>query len=267
MIEPVLQLHALRHRFPESDFILTIPELTIRSGEHLAVIGPNGAGKTTLLRLAAGILRPENGTARLQGRDLAQLDRRTAARTIGYLPQDLSSHSDYRVEELVTMGRYPHLPVFGNPGAQDRVIVEESLKATEAENLKHRRLSGLSGGERKRAFLASVLAQKPRVLLLDEPAASLDLHRQVHFFRLLTRLVQSGMGVVTVTHDLNLASLFSDRILLLKDGNPAAEGTPDAVLVSANLESIYGKDIWLGTHPQAQRPIVLPKMENTNSHE
>ncbi len=266
MTEPVLQLHALLHRFPESAFSLTIPQMEIRSGEHLAVIGPNGAGKTTLLRLAAGIFQPESGTIRLEGRELARMNRRTTARSIGYLPQDLSSDSDYLVEELVMLGRYPHLPPFGNPGAQDRAIVEESLQVTETRSLRRRHLSHLSGGERKRAFLASVLAQKPRVLLLDEPAASLDLHRQVHFFRLLTQLVRSGMGVVTVTHDLNLASLFCDRILLLKDGRPAAEGIPDAVLVPANLESIYGADIWIGKHPQGGRPVVLPKMESENPH-
>jgi iron complex transport system ATP-binding protein len=264
MAEPVLQLHAVDHRFPESDFILTIPELDIRGGEHLAVIGPNGAGKTTLLRVAAGILPPDNGTVRLQARDLSHLDRRSIARGIGYLPQDLSSDSDYLVEELVMLGRYPHLPSFGNSGARDREIAEESLEATEAVHLQHRRLSHLSGGERKRAFLASVLAQRPQVLLLDEPAASLDLHRQVHFFRLLTRLVRNGLGVVTVTHDLNLASLFSNRILLLKDGRAAAQGAPADVLTPANLESIYGADIWLGKHPQGDRPVVLPKMEDTS---
>lgn len=265
MADPVLQLHAVKHSFPESDFCLTIPELDIHAGEHLAIIGPNGAGKTTLLRAAAGILQPENGTIRLEGTDLTRLDRRTAARSIGYLPQDLSSDSDYRVEELVMLGRYPHLPAFGKPGEHDRAAVEESLHATEADNLRNRRLSHLSGGERKRAFLASVLAQNPRVLLLDEPAASLDLHRQVHFFRLLTRLVRSGMGVVTVTHDLNLASLFSDRILLLKVGQSVAQGTPDEVLVPAHLESIYGADIWLGKHPQGERPVVLPKIEESSS--
>lgn len=261
MADPVLQLHAVKHSFPESDFTLIIPDLDIRGGEHLAIIGPNGAGKTTLLRLAAGILHPENGTIRLEGTDLDRVERRTAARSIGYLPQDLSSDSDYTVEELVMLGRYPHLPPFGRPGSHDRAAVEESLQATEADKFRNRRLSHLSGGERKRAFLASVLAQKPQVLLLDEPAASLDLHRQVHFFRLLSRLVRAGMGIVTITHDLNLASLFSDRILLLKDGRATTQGTPDEVLTPAHLESIYGADIWLGKHPQGNRPVVLPKTE------
>jgi iron complex transport system ATP-binding protein len=126
------------------------------------------------------------------------------------------------------------------------------------EKLRRRRLSHLSGGERKRAFLASVLAQNPRILLLDEPAASLDLHRQGHFFRLLTSLARKGMGIAVVTHDLNLAALFSRRVLLLKDGSPLAEGPPDTVLSMDNLESAYGPDIWLGRHPQTGRPIVLP---------
>lgn len=266
MNEPVVQMNSIRHRFPESGFILHVPGLDIRSGEILSIIGPNGSGKTTLLRLAGGILHPENGTVRLLGRDLSRLDRRAAARTIGYLPQDLTCDSDYLVEELVTLGRYPHIRPFGNPGARDRKIVDQSLRATETETLRRRRLSRLSGGEKKRAFLASVLAQKPRVLLLDEPAASLDIHRQVHFFRLLTGLSREGIGVAVVTHDLNLASLYSDRVLLLKNGTPAAAGRPEEVLTKKNLESIYGAYVLLGRHPQAERPVILPKMgENESS--
>ncbi len=189
---------------------------------------------------------------------IRRMDRRWVARRLGYLPQDIESQFDYAVGEVVAMGRYAHLSGLGGFRPRDLEAVNWSLRATDTEGLRERRLSHLSGGERQRVFLASVLAQEPRVLLLDEPTRSLDIHHQVRFFLLLRELARSGMAVAVVTHDLNLAALYCDRLLLLHEGRPFCEGGVEEVLREEVVASVYGSEIVMGQHPQSGRRIVLP---------
>ena len=256
----MLELKDIRHRFTESDWTLRISSLELISGEVFGIIGPNGSGKSTLLRLASGVLEPLGGTVRLNGKNIFELKRRSVARSLGYLPQETVSLYDFTVEEIVRMGRYPHTHGFGALEKSDNVVVQECLDLTEMTALKERPLSRLSGGEKKRAFLASVLAQKPEILLLDEPTSALDVHHQIQFFRLLQSLSAEGMGVAVVTHDINLASLFSDRLMLLSEGEPVISGSPIEVLTANTLHSVYGEDILLGFHPETGRPTILPKL-------
>ena len=258
MGETLLEFDRVAFRYPGSEWRLEGVSLAVGAGEVLGVIGPNGSGKSTLLRIGAGVLRPAAGHVLLDDRDAAGLARREMARTLGYLPQQVASEFDYRVEEVVAMGRYPHLSGAGFLTRDDVAVVDRCLAETEIERYRGRRLSRLSGGERQRAFLASVLAQEPRVLLLDEPTSSLDLHHQVRFFGLLRRLACQGMAVMVVTHDVNLASLFCDRVALLRDGRLVEEGSPAEVLREEVLRATYGDEVLLGTHPQTGRPIVLP---------
>ena len=157
------------------------------------------------------------------------------------------------------MGRYPHVGGWGRLGEEDLLAVENSLELTGMALLRRRRLSRLSGGEKKRAFLASVLAQQPRILLLDEPTEALDLPHQVRFFRLLHNLSRGGMGIAVVTHDVNLASLHSDRILWLEAGRVLAAGPPHEVITEERVGTVYGRDVWLGRHPESQRPMVVAR--------
>jgi len=261
----MLQLNNIWHFYPESNWKLSITSFTVSSGRVLGIIGPNGSGKTTLLRIAAGILKPTRGTVQLDGKNISQIKRRIIARTIGFLPQNLSSEYDYTVEELVYMGRYPYLHGWGTLGSHDFTIIRESLDITGMDSLRYRRLSHLSGGERKRAFLASILAQKPKILLLDEPSAALDIHSRVRFFRLLQKLSQEeDIGVAVVTHDLNLASLFSDSILLLHQGKCLSQGHPNTVLTKEIIYRVYGKDIYIGKHPENNRPTFIPRIKPEN---
>ncbi len=262
----MLELKDIRHVFSESDWTLRVSSLELYPGEILSIIGPNGSGKTTLLRIASGVLEPLEGTILLQGKNIFELKRRTVARALGYLPQETASLYDFTVEEVVCMGRYPHTGGFGTLEQGDRAVVQECLDLTEMTSFRKRPLSRLSGGEKKRAFLASVLAQKPALLLLDEPTSALDVHHQVQFFRLLQTLSREGMGVAVVTHDINLASLFSDRIMVLSGGETAAFGPPTEVLTASTVHSVYGKNILLGSHPETGRPTILPKsmMEKKN---
>ncbi len=255
----MIELRDITHRFPGIDWELNIPELSLMAGEVLGIIGPNGSGKTTLLQIAAGLLAPLGGRIRLRGRDLKGLDRRTAAQELGFLPQELSSEYDLVVEELVGMGRYPHVKGWGRLGGDDRAAIDSSLDLTGMIPLRGRRLSQLSGGEKKRAFLASVLAQQPRFLLLDEPTTALDLPHQVRFFRLLHRLARDGMGIAVVTHDVNLASLYADQLLLLSAGRILSLGQPQQVLTEERVSEVYGAEVLMGRHPETQRPLVIAR--------
>ena len=258
MADNLLHLDAIAYQYPDSDWRLEGVSLAVGAGEVLAIIGPNGSGKSTLLRVAAGVLAPGAGRVALGGRDLASLSRREIARTLGYLPQHVTSDFDYRVEEVVALGRFPHLAGAGFLSAGDAAVVDRCLAETEVAAYRQRPISHLSGGERQRVFLASVLAQEPRVLLLDEPTAALDLHHQVHFFGLVRRLARQGIGVAVVTHDVNLASLYCDRVALLRGGRLAEEGTPEHVLRADVLQATYGNEVLLERHPTTGRPIVLP---------
>jgi len=259
MTDPFLELRDISHHYPDSGWKLSLSALTILSGEVVGIIGPNGSGKSTLLRIAAGILHPLKGNVFLKGADLSHMDRKAIARILGYLPQELSSVYDHTVDSIVRMGRYPHIKGFGTFKEPDVQAVDRSLERTDLERLRHRRLSSLSGGEKKRAFLASVLAQEPDILLLDEPTSSLDIHRQVYFFRLLRELASDGMGIGVVTHDLNLASLFCDRLILLLDGTCFRSGTPAEVFDPSVIKKVYGDGLLLEQHPESGRPTVLPR--------
>jgi len=255
----MIELRDVRHRYPESDWELTIPELALPPGEVTGIIGPNGSGKTTLLRIAAGLMRPLQGHVRLGSKPLAAMKRRHIARTLGYLPQEPSSEYDLTVEDLAAMGRYPHLSGWGRLTPSDRDAIDNSLDQAGMNPLRRRNLSQLSGGEKQRAFLASVLAQQPRCLLLDEPTAALDLPHQIRLFRVLRGLVSEGMSVVVVTHDVNLASMYSDRLLMMSRGRSLAVGPPHQVLTEEYVRQVYGPDVILSRHPENGRPLLIAR--------
>lgn len=255
----MLLLNGIIHRFPESQWELAIPKFTLKPGEIRGIIGPNGSGKSTLLRIAGGIITPLQGEVRLKDRAMRQQKRPVIARILGYLPQELASEYDITVEELVRMGRYAHTRRMGILDTDDIRIVRENLTRTGLSPLSSRRLSRLSGGEKKRAFLASVLTQAPEFLLLDEPTASLDLNRQVDFFILLQELAAAGIGIAVVTHDINLAAQFCENLTFLNQGACLAQGPPHKVLSEKNIRTVFGPDILMGTHPESDRPIVLPR--------
>jgi iron complex transport system ATP-binding protein len=264
---PMLELKDIQHQFSESNWKLHVSSLELSSGEIFSIIGPNGSGKSTLLRIASGVLEPLEGTILLNGKNMFKLKRRSIAKSLGYLPQEIVSLYDFTVEQVVRMGRYPHTQGFGTLENIDFSVVEECLDLTEMSSLKDRPLSRLSGGEKKRAFLASVLAQKPEILLLDEPTSALDVHHQVQFFRLLQSLSRDGMGVAVVTHDINLASLFSDRLMILSEGEPVVFGPPAKVLTASTVRTVYGEDILMGSHPETGRPTILPKLVTEKKNE
>lgn len=266
MSESGLHINQLRHAYADSDWQLRIDDFHLHSGEIVAVIGPNGSGKSTFLRLAAGVVPYKQGSIQIQGQELRRLERRQVARLLGYMPSDTTFEFDYRCNEVVSLGRYPHLSFGGFLQSRDYKVIEESMSRTETLEFQNRRLSHLSSGERQRVFLASVLAQEPGILLLDEPTSALDLHHQVRFFQIFSSLVQNGLSVLVVTHDINLASLFCHRIVLFHQGRILREGLPEDVLQADVIHQVYGNEILLSAHPRTGRPMVFPDLKG-DSHD
>ncbi|BDG59106.1 heme ABC transporter ATP-binding protein [Caldinitratiruptor microaerophilus] len=233
--------------------------LQVRRGEFAGIVGPNGSGKTTLLRAIARVLAPTAGSVLVDGRDVARLGARALAREIGAVAQDTAVPFDFTVEEIVQMGRLPHLGPLQAEGPRDRQAVERALALTRTDALRDRPVTGLSGGERQRVLLARALAQEPRILLLDEPTAHLDVGHQVEVMDLIWRLNRTaGVTVLAVLHDLNLAAQYCDRLFLLSGGRLLAAGTPAEVLTETWIRTAYGAHTVIVRHPRTGCPQVLP---------
>ena len=247
---PVLEAAGLGYRYPGApDDAVHAIDLAIPEGALYAVIGPNGCGKTTLLRLLLGALRPDAGTVRFAGRDVGDWPRRELARRIGVVPQEEELVFPMAVRELVAMGRYPHLGPWRSEGPADREAIARALETCDVAGLAGRPFDTLSGGERQRVRVARALAQEPATLVLDEPTASLDIAHEMGIFELLRGLADQGVTVVLVTHNLNVAARFADRLLLLDRGRTAAQGTPDQVLRGDTLRTVYHWPLAVAPHP------------------
>lgn len=253
----------LTYRYPESAKAAVLDlSLEIPAGATTAVLGPNGSGKSTLLRLLLGVLRPSAGSAEFQGRPLARWGREALAREVGVVPQGEEAVFATSVREMVGMGRYPHLGAWRREGEGDRRAVEEALRRCDVADLAARPLATLSGGERQRARVARALAQEAATLALDEPTAALDIAHEMAIFELLRDLGRAGRTVLLVTHHVNLAARYADRLVLLAGGRLAAEGTPAEVLTRETVERVYGWPVEIVPHPgpgpDAGAPQVVP---------
>jgi iron complex transport system ATP-binding protein len=254
-----LELDSVRFAYPGGEEVLRGVSLCAEGGVRLGLVGPNGAGKSTLLRVAAHLLSPVAGEVRLAGRPMRELDRLEVARLVAWVPQEVETSFQFTAGEVVLMGRYPHLGPFGFESARDRALADECLGEVGVRHLADRPFTELSGGERRRVVIASALAQEPQVLLLDEPAAGLDLAGQVALGRILERLAAKGLAVVIVTHDLNLAARIADRIALMRRGEIAAVGEPGAVLTEERLYELYGTRVRVSRHEADGLPVALPE--------
>jgi iron complex transport system ATP-binding protein len=238
----------------------------VREGEILGIIGPNGSGKSTLLKLLGSILPTHRGTIRLQDRPLDSFSRRDLARIVAYVPQQSSVVFPFTLAEFVLMGRFPHrraggmLGAFGWETAEDVRAAEQAMDAMEILRLADRAISDVSGGERQRAVIARALAQAPSILLLDEPTVFLDLRHQVDICTIVRRLNrEQGLTVVWVSHDLNLAAQYCDRLLMLQEGAMVRLGAPTDVLQPEVIESVYRCPVLVDRHPASGAPrVTLP---------
>jgi iron complex transport system ATP-binding protein len=228
------------------------------SGEVVGLIGPNGSGKSTLLRLISGILRPHSGRIFLNGVPLEQLSRGELARHLAVVPQSPHLPEAFTAWELVLLGRTPHLRLLQAEGPRDAAVAREALETCGVWELAGHRLGELSGGEVQRIVIARALAQQPALLLLDEPTSHLDLNQQTAIMDLVAALAhERRLAVLAVSHDLNLAAQYCDRLIILKEGQVLFEGPPAEVITAANVAAAYGAEVCVVPHPRNSLPVTL----------
>jgi iron complex transport system ATP-binding protein len=261
--DALVSFRRVRYAYPGAErrgaraFAVDALDFDVRRGEILGVIGPNSAGKTTIVRLVTGVVKPASGTIALDGVPLGEIAARDLARRVAVVPQEIPQGFPFTVEQLALMGRYPHGPGRFFESDDDRRVVRDAMAAVGVLDLAHAPLDRLSGGERQRAVLARALAQRPRLLVLDEPTAHLDLRYQAACGDLLRRLSRAdGVTVLLVSHDLNLAAELADRLLLLDGGRAVALGPPDDVLTAATLERVFAARVVVEKSATTGRPFV-----------
>lgn len=215
--------------------------VSISKEEFFIIIGPNGAGKSSLLKTLATDEKIDSGRISFFDRPKKDYSRREFARMAALVPQGLEIHFPFKVADTVLMGRSPHLGFLGVEQERDYDIARQAMEATDTAHLAGRTLDQLSGGERQRVIIARAICQQPRILFLDEPTAALDLSHQVRIMDLLENLRRERkITICMISHDINLAAMYADRILLLQDGQIVKTGTPDEVLSEETLEKSYG---------------------------
>lgn len=237
-------------------------DIEVRAGEMVGLLGPNGCGKTTLIRLASGVLSPARGEVWLGGVPLRRLSRKEVARRLTVVPQYFHIPFAFTVDEVVLLGRTPFVSALAGETEEDGAIARRAMELTGVAPLAHRTFNELSGGERQKAILAMALTQQPRVLLLDEPTAHLDINHQVEILGLVRNLNrEQGVTVVAAMHDLNLAALYFDRLVLLNNGHVVADGSPAEVLTEVTIREVFGAWVQVEQHPSAPVPhvVVLPR--------
>ena len=238
----MLEVHDLAFGFPGRTVGRDV-SFTLAGGETLCVLGPNGGGKTTLFRTVLGLLEPHGGTIDIGGKPLALLARAQVAREIGYVPQGHAAYFAYSVREFVLMGRTAHFGVFSSPSKRDVDIADRALGSLAIAHLAAKPVTEISGGERQLALVARALAQEPRILVLDEPTASLDFGNQIRVLERIVGLARSGIAVLFSSHDPDHALLCAQRALLLAEGRVLEIGAPREVIRPDTLERMYGVSV------------------------
>ncbi len=232
----------------------------VTQGEIVGLIGPNGSGKSTMIKALSRVLNPQSGRILLDGNNISGIPRSELARSMGVVPQTPILPSSFTAFEIVLMGRNPHLGLLRYESEQDMAITWQAMARTATQSLAERRVGELSGGEIQRIVIARVLAQQPETILLDEPTANLDISHQLEILDLIKMLCrENSLTVVITLHDLNLASQYCDRLILIHNGLVHAHGTPEEVINQANIKDVYGTGECVYTHPVNGLPIVLLK--------
>lgn len=231
----------------------------IGRGEFVGILGPNGSGKTTLLKIISGTMKPDKGHVLIDGSGLSGMRHRERARKIAVVPQESAIPFSFSSLEVVLMGRAPYLPLFGFESKEDISIARKMMEDTDVIQFEKRPIQELSGGEKQRVIVARALAQKPKILLLDEPTTFLDIRHQMDLYRLIKRKnSEDGLTVITVVHDINLASTFCDRIIFLKEGKIIADGTPHEVVRYAKIREVFDTDVYVGINDLTGMPYYVP---------
>ena len=243
----------------ENKNILSDISLDITKGKFYSILGPNGSGKTTLLKNISRTLDPNKDTVYVEDKDIVKYKYKDLAKEISYVPQDTSVDFDFPAIDVVLMGRVPYLRRFQSESKNDIEIVEKSMKLTNTWHLKDKNVRTLSGGERQRIIIARALAQESNIMILDEPISQLDIHHQIEIMDTIKSLNKKfNITVITVLHDLNIASQYSDCLILVDKGKIASVGEPEEVLSEANIKKIYNMNVITIKNPVTGKPHVIP---------
>ncbi len=228
----------------EDNTILKGVDLTAGKGQFTGILGPNGCGKTTLLRNISGYLKPQKGEVSILGRAVKSLNTKEKAKLIGYVPQESITEFSFTAYDVVMMGRMPYLKRFQRESREDREAVREAMELTRTWDLKNRIANQLSGGERQRVFIARALAQKPVILLMDEPVSHLDIKHQISIINLIGTLCHTmNITALVVLHDINLAARYCDSVVLMKEGRVVSSGSPRRALTAKNIRNVFDIDV------------------------
>jgi iron complex transport system ATP-binding protein len=255
-VEQILSLRSVGFRY-DGQWTLKGIDLDIHKGELLGILGPNGSGKSTLLRLLDGLLVPQEGEVRFRDRPIAGRKRKGLAKEVAFVAQENAFRFSFSVLEVVLMGRAPHLSRLQFEGKKDIDTALHSLETMNALDLAERSIHELSGGEKQRILIARALAQEPQLLLLDEPTSFLDIKFKREIFELLSWLnKRDGLTIVVVSHDIDLAAHYCQRLIMLKDGYLFTTGTPEAAITAENVESVYDCPVLIDRNPATGSPRV-----------
>jgi len=269
---PAIEVEGLSFRYHTTEGrgrVWTLDHLSfhVDVGEILGIVGPNGSGKSSLLKILAGLLPIGEGDVRLGGLSIGKRSQMDVARLVAVVPQEYTQVFPFTVAETVLMGRFPHRTArwwsmgIGDETANDLARVQDAMADTDILSLADRLVSDLSGGERQRVMIARALAQEPNILLLDEPTAFLDINHQIDICSLIGKLrAERRLTVILVSHDLNVASQYCDRVLMLKEGGLCRIGSPEETIRPDVLRMVYGCDVVVDAHPQTGRPRVTMPM-------
>ena len=258
-----LEIAGVTAGYRRGDPIVSDVDFDVKAGEFVGLIGPNGCGKSTLIRVMSGMLPLTHGKVFVDGSEISSLSRQDLARRIAVLPQETTCTFPFTVREIVSMGRHPHLGRFRRLNSDDGKVIDEALCRTHTHAFAERSITELSGGEKQRVLIARALAQKPRALFLDEPTSHLDINHQIEVFALMLQTSRvDDMALICATHDLNLASAYCDRLILMSNGIIYADVTPEEVLTAQLMKDVYGASVSVEPAIRDSRPRILPMALN-----
>ena len=260
MNSPILQIQDTSFSYDQGNVLHSI-SMDFKPGEFVGVIGPNGSGKSTLLKILGGVLTSNFGELFFKGKNFVDFNRKELARSITWIPQDHPMVFPFKVSEVVLMGRHPHLSALSFESHEDFNISQRAMKTTMTSEFSERFFNEISEGEKQRVMIASALAQKPELMLLDEPTSALDLKYQIEIMNILKDLnANHKMTLIVAMHDLNLASRFCNRIILINEGKVVSDGTPLKVLKKDILEQVYGIELDLDF--KNGHTLIHPKIDS-----
>ncbi|HQA60017.1 MAG: ABC transporter ATP-binding protein [Tepidanaerobacteraceae bacterium] len=257
MPDKILKVEKISFKYDRKNVLNDI-SFTLEVGDFVGILGPNGCGKTTLLKNINRWLKPDQGTVYIDGSNIFQLSVKDLAKRVATVPQDTSLDVSFRVEQVVSMGRNPHLGSFERERRRDICVVEDAMKTMDVLHLRDKLINQLSGGERQRVLIARALAQEPTLLLLDEPTSHLDINYQWELLELLKNLcTKKSLTILVVLHDINLASMFCNKVILLKEHRIFKTGTLNEVITEQNIKEVFNMNVRVEYPEGRKQPVII----------